>query len=115
MGIINLPIDDEIKNKLEKLAKKQGFRTINEFLINTIEHEINLYEITIKMHDSVEKKAQTEDIVEVLSDLSEKLSEIKIHDEKIQLLVEFDEFFKKNKDLIKEKCPDMLVSILNSL
>jgi len=115
MGIINLPINDEIKNKLEKLAKKQGFRTINEFLIKTIEYEINLYETTKKLHENVEKKAQAEDIIEVLSDMSEKLSEIKTHDEKIQLLVEFDEFFKKNKDLIKEKCPDMLVSILNSL
>jgi hypothetical protein len=56
-----------------------------------------------------------EEIIKILSNLSEKLSELKDHDKKIQLLIEFDSFLKENKEIIKKKCPDLLVSVLNSL
>ncbi len=55
------------------------------------------------------------EIVKTLMSLSERLSDIKEHSKKMELLKKFDVFLKKNEMIIKEKCPDLLVSILNSL
>lgn len=72
-----------------------------------------------KLHDKVDKKedfkSKEGDIIKELSKLSEKLQDTKDHGEKIKLLVEFDKFLKNNKEFIKEKCPDKIVSILRSL
>ena len=55
------------------------------------------------------------DIITRLSKFSEELQDVNSHDEKINLLVQFDAFLKTNKEFIKEKCPDKLVSILRSI
>ena len=55
------------------------------------------------------------EIIGRLSKFSEELQDAKSHDEKINLLVKFDNFLKINKEFIKEKCPDKLVSILRSI
>ena len=55
------------------------------------------------------------DIVNKLSKFSEELQDASSHDAKINLLVKFDNFLKINKEFIKEKCPDKLVSILRSI
>jgi len=72
-----------------------------------------------KPHTKVEKeehdKPKEIDIVQQLSELSEKLQDAKDHDEKIGLLVKFDKFLKVNKTFIREKCPDKIVSILRAL
>ncbi len=60
-------------------------------------------------------QTKEESIARVLSNFSEKLSETKNQEEKLKILVEFDEFLKNNRDIIKKRCPNLLVSILNSL
>ena len=54
-------------------------------------------------------------IINRLSKFSEELQDTSSHDEKINLLVKFDYFLKTNKEFIKEKCPDKLVSILRTI
>ncbi len=56
-----------------------------------------------------------EDIIKNLSKLSEELQDKCTQDEKIELLVKFDNFLKEHKEFIKKNCPDKLVSILRSL
>lgn len=72
-----------------------------------------------KPHDKVEQKGdlepEEENIIQELSKLSEKIQDAKDHDKKIELLVKFDKFLKDNKEFIKDKCPDKMVSILRSL
>jgi hypothetical protein len=55
------------------------------------------------------------EIIKRLSEFSEELQEAISHDEKIHLLVNFDNFLKTNKEFIKRNCPDKLVSILRSI
>ena len=69
-----------------------------------------------------EEKSSKEDveskenkIVKQLSEISEQLQDAGSHDEKIQLLVNFDNFIKAHKEFIKKNCPDKLVSILRSI
>jgi len=72
----------------------------------------------VKKEDKVVKensKLKGIDIISRLSKFSEKLQDTSSHDEKINLLVKFDNFLKKNKEFIKHNCPDKLVSILRSL
>ena len=66
---------------------------------------------------SSEKNSQLQkaEIVSKLSTLTEALQDAPSHEEKIELLVKFDGFLKEYKDLIKEYCPDKVVSILRSL
>ncbi|MGV9197575.1 MAG: hypothetical protein ACOC4M_01890 [Promethearchaeia archaeon] len=60
-------------------------------------------------------QSQKAEIVSKLSTLTEALQDAPSHEEKIELLVKFDGFLKEYKDLIKEYCPDKLVSVLRSL
>ena len=72
----------------------------------------------VKKEDKMLKEnteLKNEVIINKLSKLSEELQDVSSHDEKIELLVKFDNFIKDNKDFIKENCPDKLVSILRSL
>lgn len=63
------------------------------------------------------KRAQIneEKIIEELSTMSSNLKKITDRDEKIKVLINLNEFIKEYKDIIKKRCPDKLVSILNSL
>ena len=55
------------------------------------------------------------EVIKRLSEFSEELQDAGSHDEKIDLLVNFDNFLKTNKEFIKKNCPDKLVSILRSI
>jgi antitoxin component of RelBE/YafQ-DinJ toxin-antitoxin module len=114
MGIINLSIDDETKNKLEKIMKQKGYKDINTFIVETIKKEIDLEVIPIPKKEKKDVLHEKE-VIKKLSDFSEKLSEIKSQNEKVRILIEFDEFLKNHKEIIKDKCPNLLVSVLNSL
>jgi len=54
-------------------------------------------------------------IIKKLSAISDELKHITDNEKKIKILIDLNEFIKKNKEIIKKKCPDKLVSILNSL
>ena len=56
-----------------------------------------------------------DEISKTLSDISERQSQSDSEDEKLKILAEFDKILKTNKEIIKEKYPNLLVSILNSL
>jgi antitoxin component of RelBE/YafQ-DinJ toxin-antitoxin module len=114
MGIINLSIDDETKNKIEKIVKQKGFKDINTFIVETIKKEIDLEVIPFPKEEK-KKFLHEKEVIKQLSYFSEKLSEIKSKNEKVRILVEFDRFLKNNKEIIKDKCPNLLVSVLNSL
>lgn len=60
-------------------------------------------------------KPDKETIIKNLSAISDELKHITDNDKKIKILINLNEFIKKNKEIIKKKCPDKLVSILNSL
>jgi len=60
-------------------------------------------------------KLKGSEIIKRLSEFSEELQDAISHDEKIHLLVNFDNFLKTNKEFIKRNCPDKLVSILRSI
>jgi len=115
MGIINLNIDDEIKLKLEKIVKSKGLKDINSYILDTLKKDISLQEIALKKKDLMNTYDEVDEVIKILSEISENLSESQNQDEKIKILVEFDEFIKKNKTLIQEKCPNLLISVLNSL
>ncbi len=61
------------------------------------------------------KDFKSSEIINRLSIFSEELQDISSHDEKINLLVNFDNFLKINKEFIQKNCPDKLVSILRSI
>lgn len=56
-----------------------------------------------------------EKIFEYLSSLSSKLKKTKDRGQKIQALVELNEYLLKHGETIEKVCPEKLVSILNSL
>jgi len=58
---------------------------------------------------------EKEKVIDKLSAISSNLKKITEREEKIKILIDLNEFIKENKDIIKKKCPDKLVSILNSL
>jgi len=114
MGIINLSIDDETKYKLEKIVKQKGYSDINTFIAEIIKKELNL-ELPIVQEEGYKQILDDNEVIEQLSNFSEKLSEMSSQDEKVRILIEFDEFLKQNKEVIKNKYPNFIVSILNSL
>ena len=65
--------------------------------------------------DSPENNKDTSKIAEHLSNISTKLKNLTDKDEKIQILVELNDYLKIYGDLIEKTCPEKLVSILNSL
>ena len=68
--------------------------------------------------ESINKKLTQNDeseIVSVLSKMVSDMKKLKDNDKKIEMLVEFDDFLKKNKEIIKEKYSDKMVSLLRSL
>jgi len=68
--------------------------------------------------ESINKKLTRNDeseIVSVLSKMVSDMKKLKDNDKKIEMLVEFDDFLKKNKEIIKEKYSDKMVSLLRSL
>ena len=52
MGIINLNIDDKKKKKIEKILNEQGYRNIDEFLLNTIDEKINFQDVLSTVKNS---------------------------------------------------------------
>lgn len=56
-----------------------------------------------------------EKLIEDLSEVSSRLKRIKNVEEKVKILISLNKVLEDNKDFIKENCPDLLVSILNSL
>ena len=65
-----------------------------------------------KIESSIEDK---EKIVEHLSNFSSELKKTKDQDKKVHLLVELNDYLKKNGAVIEKVCPEKLISILNSL
>lgn len=68
--------------------------------------------------ESINKKLTQNDeseIVSVLSKMVSDMKKLKDNDKKIEMLVEFDDFLKKNKEIIKKKYSDKMVSLLRSL
>ena len=65
-----------------------------------------------KPEETIEEK---EKLVEDLSNISSKLKETKDRDEKIEILVELNDYLKEHGNSIEKICPEKLVSILNSL
>ena len=68
--------------------------------------------------ESINKRLTQNDeseIVSVLSKMVSDMKKLKDNDKKIEMLVEFDDFLKKNKEIIKEKYSDKMVSLLRSL
>ena len=57
---------------------------------------------------------EEERVIKKLLIYASKFKKITDKNEKIRLLIRLNEFIKKNKELIKKKCPDLLVDILNS-
>ncbi len=70
---------------------------------------------SIKGEKKFKKNKLNTKILNYLSDISSRLKKITDRDEKVQILVKFDEYLKKYGDIIEKECPDKLVSILNSL
>ena len=81
--------------------------------MRTIEKELSNQE-DIEELKKLEPKTE-EEIIRTLIILSDRLSDMKNHGEKINFLKKFDSFLKKNEEIIKKKCPDLVVSVLNSL
>ncbi len=71
--------------------------------------------LRMKPPPRVEVLSDKEAIIKKLSAISNELKHMTDNDKKIKILIDFNEFIKKNKEIIKKKCPDKLVSILNSL
>ena len=61
------------------------------------------------------EKVEEEKILTELTEISSALKKLTKRDEKIQILIKLNEFLKENKEIIKEKFPSKLTSILNSL
>jgi len=118
MGIIYFNIDNQRKDKIKKIMKEKGIEDINEFIIKAIDNEIelqnNLSEWDAQANE-IEFSKKDNEIIKKLSKISSQLKKISNYDEKIELIVELDDYIRDNKDAIKEKFPDLLVSILNSL
>jgi len=61
------------------------------------------------------KSKSDEILLDKLLDFSSKLKYTRNEKEKVQLLIELNNFMKDNKEIIKSKYSDIIVSILNSL
>lgn len=116
MAIININIDDETKNKLEELAKKRGFNSIQDLLLKNIQKELKEYSIIDSPEIfEVERKPKDEEIANYLRKFSSNLKKISNREKRIKKIVDLDDFLKENKEIIKQKYSDLVVSILNSL
>lgn len=114
MGTISFSIDEDTKKELERVAKQKGYSGINEYVLETIKKEMELEKISVP--DLKDDDFFKEYGIELqLTEFSDKLSEMKNPEEKIKLMAKFDTFLKENKEKIREKCPNLLVSVLNSL
>ncbi len=68
-----------------------------------------------KLPNAEKEKVEEEKILTELTEISSALKKLTKRDEKIQILIKLNEFLKENKEIIKEKFPSKLTSILNSL
>ena len=116
MGVINFNIDNQRKDKIEKIMRKKGIKDISQFIIDAIDAEIDLQmEFLDDQTSHTAFSLKENEIIEYLTKISSQLKKIPEREKKIDVLVELNDFLRENKDTIKEKFPDLLVSILNSL
>jgi len=114
MAIINIDIDDETKSKLEDLAKKRGFNSIQDLLLKNIQKELKEYS-TKESPEIFESKPKDEEIANYLRKFSSDLKKISNREKRIEKIIDLDDFLIENKEIIKQKYSDLVVSILNSL
>ncbi len=118
MAIINPNIDAETKSRLEEIAKQKGFSSINDLIMKNIQDELAQSSDLLFSNAEIErfeKALEKDEIASHLRKISSSLKTISNRDEKIEKLIKFNDFLEKNKELIKEKYSDLVVSILNSL
>lgn len=107
---------NKMQTILEPLNKIQSSL---ESLITVASLNKDLFKSRLTHRIKIDKKEELEFkskyIIERLSKFSEELQDAGSHKAKIELLVKFDKFLKDNKEFIRQKCPDKLVSILRTL
>ena len=116
MGTVHIDIDEGLLLKIKKIAELRGFNTINEFILRTIENEISSqYIIQAPDDDEFEIDKRDSALIHQFTEFSSKLKKITAPDKKIELLLSVDDFIKAHESFLKEKYPELLVNILNSL
>ena len=116
MGTVHIDIDENLLQKLKEISKLRGFNNINEYIVHTIENEISSQDIIQPPEvEELEIDESESAIIHQLTNLSSRLKKISDPNEKVELLLSVDSFIKEHEMFLKEKYPELLVNILNSL
>jgi hypothetical protein len=104
--------------KLDSKYIKFPHEIVYDFQYHNTEIQLSDSDISktqIKTKEDKEESILVNEIIEELSIISSQLKKLTDIDEKLDLLYYLNDFLKENKEIIKEKCPDKIVSILNSI
>ena len=64
--------------------------------------------------DNIQEVENEQEILDTLMKISENITSLKEIDERIQFLAKYDDFLKKNKEIIKKEYSGLLSGILKS-
>ncbi len=119
MHTISFKIDEDTKKKIENFIETEGLNDIEEFISKAIEDELFLHENLLGLSEeknfSRTNLEGEEKVRRTLIRLAEDLRELSNHTEKVEHLATFDDFFKGNLDIIKEKFSSLVTGVLRSL